>query len=147
MLTTASTVNISTTGYLRITVYKNGERKSILSHRFIYECYNGLISEGLVIDHINRDKLDNRIENLHVVTHRENNLNSAPRIKLQQRRPVIGVMDLDGINKEELSFSSMNSASKYYDINDRSIKKVVDGIYRSAHSKKFNKKVFFKYNN
>ena len=41
-------------------------------HRFIYECYNGLIPEGVEIDHINNDKEDNRLCNLQLVTHQQN---------------------------------------------------------------------------
>lgn len=51
----------------------HGKNKN--SHRFIYECFYGLIEKGLVIDHINTKKTDNRIENLRAVTYAENNAN------------------------------------------------------------------------
>lgn len=42
-------------GYLRCTVRSKNtkERKTVQVHRFVWECYNGIISDGLVIDHIN----------------------------------------------------------------------------------------------
>lgn len=39
-----------------------------LLHRLIWVWHNGQIPEGLWVDHINQDKLDNRIENLRLVT-------------------------------------------------------------------------------
>ena len=131
---------ISNTGYMRIGICVNGKKKKCHSHRFIYECFNGLIPAGLVVDHINRDKLDNRVENLRVITQRENNLNSAPRIKPQPRRSVIGILDI-----QEKVFPSMCSAGKYYDICQPSVQRVADGIQLSAYSKRFNSWVSFLY--
>jgi hypothetical protein len=53
--------------------YKN---KSYLTHRLIYILHYGKIAEGLVIDHINGDTHDNRIENLRAVTRQENSFNT-----------------------------------------------------------------------
>lgn len=51
-------------GYLQ-TQYKGVRCKN---HRIIWELMNGEIPEGMQIDHINRDRSDNRIENLRLVT-------------------------------------------------------------------------------
>lgn len=50
----------STSGYWKIK-YKG---KKYLEHRIIYEMHYGPIPEGYEIDHINHDRIDNRIENL-----------------------------------------------------------------------------------
>lgn len=57
--------------YRRIKI--NGSQFQV--HRLIWIMHNGFIPEGMVLDHINRNHLDNRIENLRCVTERQNALN------------------------------------------------------------------------
>ena len=66
-------------GYLVCKVRKHAQPsyKAYQTHRFIYECYNGIIPEGKVIDHINNDKEHNRLYNLQLVTHQQNCKKSA----------------------------------------------------------------------
>lgn len=46
-----------------------------MEHRVIWELHNGPIPEGMQIDHINHIRSDNRIENLRLVTAKENGRN------------------------------------------------------------------------
>ena len=46
-------------------------------HRFIWECYNGLVPVGFEIDHINDNRSDNRLCNLQLVTPSENKKKAA----------------------------------------------------------------------
>ena len=66
-------------GYLLCNVRKHGQkgRKPCLTHRFIWECFNGPIVDNKVIDHINNVKDDNRLCNLQLITQRENTLKSV----------------------------------------------------------------------
>jgi hypothetical protein len=48
----------------------NGNKKKL--HRVLWEAFNGPIPDGMHIDHINGNKLDNRIENLRLACHAEN---------------------------------------------------------------------------
>ena len=41
-------------------------------HRLVYEAFNGEIPEGMELDHIDRNKLNNNPDNLRVVTRVEN---------------------------------------------------------------------------
>ena len=58
-------------GYLRGAV----RGMNVYAHRAAFACVHGRWPAG-EIDHINRDKSDNRIENLREVSHRENRLNT-----------------------------------------------------------------------
>lgn len=55
---------ITNRGYLCCQIRSGGRRRTHLFHRLILEP----IPEGMVVDHINRDKLDNRRSNLRIVT-------------------------------------------------------------------------------
>ena len=51
--------------------------KRHLVHRLVVETYLGAIPDGYEVDHINRNRSDNNVENLRIVTHIENQRNTA----------------------------------------------------------------------
>jgi len=57
--------------------YLSINRINYLEHRIIWTMIYGSIPDGYEIDHLNRDRFDNRLENLRLVTRRENILNSG----------------------------------------------------------------------
>ena len=60
---------------------KDGKRHHIPMQRVIWEHYHGLAPKGMLIDHINGTKLDNRLENLRLSTSQQNHFNQR---KLKQ---------------------------------------------------------------
>lgn len=60
-------------GYARVFLSKNKKCKAFLLHRLVWEAFNGPIPEGMQVNHINENKLDNRLVNLNLMTSKENN--------------------------------------------------------------------------
>lgn len=63
---------------LRYVMIKVGN-KAVQAHCIIWEMHYGPLPHGYEIDHINRDKLDNRIENLRAATRSQNCVNVLDR--------------------------------------------------------------------
>jgi hypothetical protein len=64
-------------GYTQFMVSMGKETKSYLTHRFVYECFYGLIDdETLQVHHIDHDKVNNSLSNLALVTDWENKMHA-----------------------------------------------------------------------
>ena len=140
-------------GYLYVPVRKHGQsgQKIYSSHRFLWECHNGIIPEGKVIDHINDDKEDNRLCNLQLVTQQQNCKKSAKHRdysfvanNLKNRKCV------KAINKDtnEISyFKSMYAINQHLSINEGIVKMVCEGLNycKSGVSKKDGHRYTFQY--
>lgn len=79
-------------------------------HRFITDC-----PDGLVVDHINRDRLDNRRCNLRNVTQSVNMQNVAPRKKGMRRTPCAATKPYNiGIRLSEEAVLILDSVGKRF---------------------------------
>ena len=67
--------NLEKDGYRRISI----DGRHAVVARVVYEVFVERIPDGMEIDHINTVRDDNRVENLRVVTHRDNLLNPLTR--------------------------------------------------------------------
>ena len=61
-------------GYLIFSAYKDGKRKKVKVHQAVYYSFKGGKSTkfNMVIDHIDENKKNNRLDNLQLLTHFEN---------------------------------------------------------------------------
>jgi hypothetical protein len=60
-------------GYRQIFTYRNCKNTgSYLVHRMVWETFKGPVPDGYVVDHINMDTSDNRLENLRLLTFQQN---------------------------------------------------------------------------
>ena len=129
-------------GYLQIGIRDQGIKKGYLKHRFIFECFHGKINDvKLVVDHINNIKTDNRLENLQLITQSKNQKKEHTKGK---RQPSIRVRATNINSGESFDYDSIYRCGKGLDINQGSIYRVLNGIYKTATSKIDKNKYTFK---
>lgn len=88
--------NIDGSGYYFVDLHKDGKRKHYRIHRLISIHFIPNPNNFDYVDHINRDKKDNRIENLRWCTISTNTQNKTKSKKKHQ-----DIMEYHGINKNE----------------------------------------------
>jgi hypothetical protein len=68
--------NISTAGYPQLTLYKENKPTTFKVHQLVAMGFLGYVrtgtSAGLVVDHIDNNKLNKNLTNLQIITNREN---------------------------------------------------------------------------
>ncbi len=107
--------SIDTHGYIKISLFYNDNKKIMLAHRFIYECFNDIITNDFEIDHIDRNKLNNNLSNLQLLSiidhHKktsENNPNTGKKIGIKLSKSIIAI----NLNTEvETPYNSLTEAS------------------------------------
>ena len=124
-----------------------GIAKNYHVHRFVWECFNGIIEGGKVIDHINSNKEDNSLANLKLVTQQENCKKSAAsrdytftKNNYNNRKCVKAV---NTVTKEELYYNSISAVQQNLGINAGVIKNVCEGNnYCKTGKSKINNNVY-----
>lgn len=76
-LRTTSALHYAVRAYLG----EDGNWHQARMHRIIWEMYRGPIPDGMQIDHVSGDSLDNRLENLRLCTQAQNNAHQRPQLK------------------------------------------------------------------
>lgn len=59
-------------GYMLVKLCLNGKAKSYLTHRLLYEAFVEQIPEGMQIDHIDGNRMNNDLSNLRCLNNQEN---------------------------------------------------------------------------
>ena len=132
---------LSNSGYIRITVINHGIRKDYQKHRFIFECFHGKINDvKLVVDHINNTKTDNRLENLQLITFSQDNKKEH---RKGENRSAIRVRAININSGESFDYDSIKKCGKRLDINIASIRRVLNGIQKTATCKLDKNKYYF----
>src|SRR5699024_1052252 len=91
-------IDLNSANYGRVTLSKQGKTERFLVHRLVYESYYGEIKNGLQVHHIDENKLNNSINNLMLVTQRENNHLSRESLGYKLTRD-----DVDEIRKSNMT--------------------------------------------
>lgn len=119
--------NKSVNGYVKISLWKENKRYSISGHQFAwYFIYKETVD---CIDHINKDKTDNRIHNLRSVTKSQNAMNMKnvkgytfcnrskkyiAIIMVNYKKKQLGIFD----NPEDARKCYLENKNKYHIINN-----------------------------
>jgi hypothetical protein len=79
---------INSAGYLKVRLSKKGVKKTQLVHHLVGESFlNHIIrSQYITLDHKNEDKLNNNLDNLQVISKRDNILKNRAFKKLQRTK-------------------------------------------------------------
>ena len=139
--------NLINTGYLRFSIFlEKNKNKTYSSHRFVFECFYGLIEKNKQINHINSIRTDNRIKNLEAVTASENIKKSAKNRNFSSyRKNSKKVLAINLFSNEETNFNSIYCVSKILGINPGQVSMICSGIYKTATSKIDGQKYSFRY--
>lgn len=80
-------LHVGTDGYWIAKLNRRGLQRTISVHRLVATAFLGPIKKGLIVNHIDGDKLNARLSNLEVITYAENNLHAyAAGLKKPVRR-------------------------------------------------------------
>jgi hypothetical protein len=121
---------ISEKGYLRVCLSKDGKQRSYFVHRLVAVAFLDNKNSYPVVNHINGNKLDNRIENLEFCT-QSHNVKEAYRIGLEKkagRRVEQYTKDMELIKL----WDSVSEAQRYLGIEATNIVKCCRGKGKTA---------------
>lgn len=121
-------------GHLKTVLSNNKKTKCVYIHRLVFEAFNGRIEDGYVIDHIDGNPMNNRIDNLRQVTQKENVLNKNTFhnfIKPHAKRVIV--------KETGQIFDSIQDCARYYGICRKSVKNYLNG------KRPYNLKLTFEY--
>ena len=144
--------NLNQYGYLQCAIItEENKTKHYYSHRFVFECFYGLIQKNKQINHINFIRTDNRIKNLEIVSPSENNKKSSVNkdytfLKDIRKNPK-RVKAINLVTKKETNFNSLYSVKKILGINSGQVSMICEGKNRckTANSKVDGQKYSFRY--
>ena len=133
------TQEITVFGYCRVRLFDfEGKSKHFATHRLVAKAFIGEI-EGLEINHKNEIKTDNRVENLEIVTPKQNcnygtrNKRISETNKAQKQTWCKGVVQKDKIGNVIARYDSRLEAERRTGISNRHISQCCKGTRKTAN--------------
>ena len=121
--------------YLSFNFSENNKKRNYYIHRFVFETFNGKIPVDKQVDHIDSCKKNNSINNLQLLSPKENSEKSNCK----------KVISLNIETQEEKIFDSIKEAGEFYDIFASNISAICKKKMKTSKSKKNGKRFQFFY--
>ena len=122
-------------GYLDFNIYENKKGRHFFVHRFIFETFKGKIPIDKQVDHIDNCKENNSINNLQLLSPKENS----------QKSNCKKVKSYNIETFEEKIFESVTEAAKFYQICISTVSAICRKKRKTSKSKKDGKRYHFFY--
>ena len=124
-------------GYYRVVLYKQSIKKNYSVHRLVWSTFNGQMPENMQVNHINEIKTDNRLENLNLMTAKENcnwgtrNERFAKKQTNGKKSKPVLQFTLDNILVKE--YPSIHQAERETGFANQHISACCNGKYKAAY--------------
>ena len=132
---------ITHSGYNRVCLYKNGDANHLMVHRIVCQEFIRNTHNKKTVNHKNLNKVDNRVENLEWMTHKENNQHAIDNGKNKKHTTVIKLSDTVEI------YHSIIDASKATGICRKAISNCIRGKSKTSGGYKWEEYEFRENNN
>ena len=127
-------------GYKMVTLSRDGKQEKFLIHQLIAMTFLNHTPNGhiLVVDHINGVKADNRVENLRIVTNRENvstcyraneDLLSSKFVGVHYHKPTNKFQVRIQLNSKRIYLGQFDSEEDASDVYQKALAKINDGTF------------------
>ena len=133
-------------GYKYFQVQRGGKRINKMFHQLVAEQFIGIRPDGLVIDHIDRNTLNNQVSNLRYITHEENMRNTCkyredlPKDKILRRNILKRERDLRLGNTRNIISTKYNNLPRKNPkdrVECETCKKILSRKYLPIHKKQY----------
>lgn len=128
-------------GYCRVVLCKQSVQKRYFVHRLVWIAFNGQIPEGYEINHLNEVKSNNRLENLNLITHKEN-INYGTGIERRAKKQINGkkskaVLQFDLNDNFIKEYPSIRQAERETGFAIQNVINCCKGKYKTAYGYKW----------